>query len=222
MIGGKYVRLSFPLQGTPNETLIEINDAFSYAWEDYLFDNHDQYLESNNIDMYWYTDVSFSGELDRIVSGDLPVIAAAFGVMIVYLMFTLGKLNCVEARPYAACASILSTISAVIMGFGVGSACGIPFNYVVLLSPFILLGVGVDDDIIIVESLNNTPVPNTPERFANALEHTGLSITITSLSSIVAFAIGSNADIPGVSAFCAFCSLAFGANYCMFFFPFVF
>ena len=178
-------------------------------------DNHDKYFDTNNIDITYYTDVSFSGETDRVVSGDLPVIGAAYIVMIVYLMLALGKFNCVEARQYAACASILSTISAVIMGFGVASGCGFTFNYVVLLAPFILIGIAVDDDILLTESLNNTPLPNTPERYANAFEHTGLSITITSFSSIVAFAIGTNADIPGVSSFCAFCSMAFGANYSM-------
>ena len=84
-----------------------------------------------------------------------------FIVMLVYLSITLqNDCNCVSMRPLIALGSLLSTICALIMGLGIGAACGIEMNTLVLLIPFILLGVGVDDDIIIVETLNRTPLPN--------------------------------------------------------------
>ena len=117
--------------------------------------------------------------------------------------------------------SLLATISALIIGLGIGSAFGFIFNPIVLLIPFILLGVAVDDDIIIVETLDITPFPDNDIekqdiRTGNALRHAGVSITLTSFSSVLAFAIGSLTDIPGISSFCAFGSLCFMANYGMF------
>ena len=58
---------------------------------------------------------------------------------------------------------MLATVSALIIGLGIGAAIGYIFNPIVLLIPFILLGVGVDDDIIIVETLDITPVPDDTE-----------------------------------------------------------
>ena len=155
------------------------------------------------------------------MSGDLPIFGASFVVMLVYLALTLGKFNCVEARPLIAVGSLLSTICAIVMGFGLGSAFGYDFNVVVTLIPLIILGVGVDDDIIIVESLNRTPLPDNDikkedERFGNAMAHSGLSITLTSFSSIVAFLIGSAVDLPGIESFCIYACLCFLANYGMF------
>ena len=138
--------------------------------------------------------------------------------MLLYLSLTLGKCNCVEARPLIAIGSLLSTICAIIMGFGLGSAVGMEFNAIILLIPLIILGVGVDDDIIIVESLNRTQLPknnldNAHERFGIALKRAGLSITLTSFSTIVAFGVGSFVDLPAVQAFCVFACFTFLSNY---------
>ena len=58
-------------------------------------------------------------------------------------------------------------------------------------------------------------------RLANALSSSGLSITLTSLCSVVAFLVGSAVDIPGVSAFCVYAAWSFLANYILQFLVFV-
>ena len=85
---------------------------------------------------------------------------------------------------------------------------------------------GVDDQIIIVETLNRTEAPLTPPkpneidkynkqdiRFGIAMKNSGESITLTSISSVVAFLLGSNIDMPGITAFCIFAALCFLSNY---------
>ena len=217
-IGGSYIRLSFTLQGTKSDKLTKISQEFQYSFEDY-WKQRKKYYESNfNFQIVYFTDMSFAGENQRVISGDLPVLAAAFVVMLIYLSLTLGKLTCIHARPLISMGSLLATICALIIGLGIGAGIGIEFNSTVMLVPFILLGVGVDDDIIIVETLDRTPLPDKDPnkqdvRLANAMQHAGLSITLTSLSSMVAFAIGSFVDMPGITSFCAYASLSFGANY---------
>ena len=212
--------MAFELAGWKDDDLQTTSEEYQYNWQDYWADKVDNYVDDYNIRITYFTDNSFSPEIDRVVSGDIPIFGFAFVVMLVYLALTLGKFNCVEARPLIAVGSLLSTICAVIMGYGLGSAFGYQFNAFILLIPLILLGVGVDDDIIIVESLNRTPLPNgdvkkEDERFGLAMSHAGLSITLTSFSSIVAFGIGSFVDLPGIKAFCTFASLTFLSNYGM-------
>ena len=72
-----------------------------------------------------------------------------------------------------------------------------------------------------METLDRTPLPddamtNQDVRLGHAMQHAGLSITLTSLSSVIAFAIGSFADLPGISAFCFYACMAFLSNYGMF------
>lgn len=141
--------------------------------------------------------------------------------MLIFLSLTLGrKLTCVEARPIIAFTTLGTVVAALIMGFGIGSALGYSMNAIVLLIPFILLGVGVDDDIIIIETIDRTDLPdNDPNKedikLGHAMQHAGLSITLTSLSSVVAFGIGSIIDMPGINAFCIFAAFSFFTNFCM-------
>ena len=217
-VGGSYVRLSFTLQGTKDEKLTEISEEYQYAYQDYWSDRIKYYQTNYNFEITYLTYYSYSSENRRVVIGDVPVLGAAFIVMLVYLSLTLGKLNCILARPLISIGSLLTTICALIIGFGIGSGLGIELNTIVMVVPFILLGVGVDDEIIIVETLDRTKLPDSDEpqhdkRLAMAMQHAGLSITLTSLSSIVAFAVGSFVDMPGITSFCSFASLSFAANY---------
>ena len=65
-------------------------------------------------------------------------------MMTAYLMLTLGKMTCFGARPWLALSAVLILVCALSIGFSVSLCLGTPFNTIVMLVPFILLGVGVD------------------------------------------------------------------------------
>lgn len=58
------------------------------------------------------------------------------------------------------------------------------------------------------------------ERFGKTLAHSGVAITITSVTDIVAFAIGGTTVLPALKSFCLFASVGIVAIYwfqCTFF-----
>ena len=100
-------------------------------------------------------------------------------------------------------------------GFGLSSLCGLFFGPVHSLLPFILLGIGVDDAFVIVNAFNRErKVPRAKEsnddiskRCARALARAGASITVTSLTDLVAFSISSSSKLPALSSFCAYAAI---------------
>ncbi len=114
------------------------------AWQNY-WNIHAGDYEEDNIDLAYYTDRSFDDEISRIISGDLPIFGLALITMLIYLMFTLGKVSCIGARPWLAFSAIWVMLCALAMGFSISVCIGTTFNTIVMLVPFILLGVGVDD-----------------------------------------------------------------------------
>jgi predicted RND superfamily exporter protein len=75
--------------------------------------------------------------------------------------------------------------------------------------PFVLLGIGVDNCFVLVNAFSQTnPAHSIVERSAESLRHAGASITVTSATDVVAFAVGSKTSLPALSSFCAYATFA--------------
>ena len=59
------------------------------------------------------------------------------------------------------------------------------------------------------QKINTSEVDNTAieDDIAEVMSHSGVSITITSLTDFIAFAIGGTTSIPALKSFCMFCGL---------------
>lgn len=105
----------------------------------------------------------------------------------------------------------LSTVA----GFGLSSFFGLLFGPVHNVLPFVLLGIGVDDGFVIANAFNRErKVARKDEsdddiavRAGRALARAGASITVTSATDLVAFAISSSSSLPALSSFCAYAAI---------------
>ena len=124
------------------------------------------------------------------------------GYMIVinYVYFMLGRLNCVEPRIYVGMSGILAVIMGIIVCFGLCSAFGLFFGPMHSVLPFLLLGIGIDDMFVIVQCFENVKEKKLSfeDKFGVTMQHAGVAITITSMTDIVAFAVGGTTVLPGI------------------------
>ena len=121
----------------------DTNYEYSRVWNEYWANHHDDY--SDRMEIAYYSDRLLNDEVSSVVAADLPVLGAAFVLMTIYLMFTLGTFSCFGARPWLALSVVIILIGALLIGFSISLCCGTTFNSIVMLVPFILLGVGMDD-----------------------------------------------------------------------------
>lgn len=99
-------------------------------------------------------------------------------------------------------------------GYGFCSGIGVPFNQLHLLLPFIVMGIGVDDLIIITFTFDQTNIDDPPElRVRHTLENCGVSIAFTTLTDIVAFLFGSSSSIPAIRGFCVYAAASLFFNF---------
>lgn len=89
---------------------------------------------------------------------------------------------------------LLSVGMAFISAIGICSVFGVSYGPVHTSLPFLLMGLGVDDIFVIMACWRQVESMHTgcsiPERMGLMLKHAGASITITSLTDVVAFLIG--------------------------------
>uniref|UniRef100_A0A914XRU2 SSD domain-containing protein n=1 Tax=Plectus sambesii TaxID=2011161 RepID=A0A914XRU2_9BILA len=106
--------------------------------------------------------------------------------------------------------SIFSPLLAATAVFGLLSALGQPVNSMMCVMPFLLLGIGVDDAFLMIygwRKLDGSGL--TPaERLSRTLQDVGPSITITSLTNVLAFSVGAVSSSPAIRAFCICTTMA--------------
>uniref|UniRef100_A0A1I7Y8Y4 SSD domain-containing protein n=1 Tax=Steinernema glaseri TaxID=37863 RepID=A0A1I7Y8Y4_9BILA len=89
--------------------------------------------------------------------------------------------------------------------FGLMLLVGLPFNSITLVMPFLVIGVGCDDVFIILHAWRKTNKEDTLEtRIAETMEEAGPSITLTSLTNGLSFAVGALASTPAIRLFCIY------------------
>ena len=118
------------------------------------------------------------------------------------------------ALPAVVFVSVMCPFLASIAAFGVLTWLGNKTYTIMCVTPFLVLGVGVDDAFIMLESwTKNENITNRKNRLSAVLVNIGPSITITSLTNTVAFGIGYATPTPQMSLFCFCTSIALFLDY---------
>ncbi|XP_053394032.1 protein patched homolog 1-like isoform X2 [Mercenaria mercenaria] len=160
---------------------------------------------------YVYATRTFDDEGYGAVNADVSLLTAGFIIVFVFIIMVLGKFNLVENKLYVSLSGILTIGLAILFCYGLAMAFGFIYGPIHSLMPFLLLGIGVDDMFVIVGAWKNLTEEEkkqpVPEKIAITLKRAGVSITVTSVTDIVAFGIGGSTVIPALSAFCAYAAL---------------
>eukprot|EP01060_Flectonema_neradi_P015489 TRINITY_DN220_c0_g1_i5.p1 TRINITY_DN220_c0_g1~~TRINITY_DN220_c0_g1_i5.p1 ORF type:complete len:946 (+),score=204.35 TRINITY_DN220_c0_g1_i5:60-2897(+) len=172
----------------------------------------------SNLRIYPYTVGDADNEERNAIDGDVKSLIIGYILTIVYTCFVLHwKIK----QPLLGLASVLSVGLSTGSSYGLCWLMGIKFNQVVQVLVLILLGIGVDDTFVIMDSwADESGIPNLKDRMVSALRHAGPAITVTSVTDLVAFLSGSSTSLPALRDFCfyAACGITFDFVYqCTFF-----
>ena len=197
-----------------------------------FIDELDKYLTSLNNDNFFASNIDISIGSTVLIKNDLIkiVINASYYFLIsicILFIWSIGLRSgikgifinpCIWFRFWLSISIILTVCCSVLFGFGIGFYRGRQFNYVCTLVPFLLLGIGVNNMMIIVDTFIHGQIVyfnniNDKQRFKLSLTQSGHSITLTFISCTVAFLIGFTPNIPAVNSFCSFTIWCFFGQY---------
>ncbi|NWW16878.1 PTHD3 protein, partial [Falcunculus frontatus] len=123
------------------------------------------------------------------------------------------RLSCIRNNIWLASCGVLSSGLAVLSSFGLMLFCGVPFVVTVANAPFLILGVGVDDMFIMIASWEQSSRKkekcSVKSLLAETYAEAALSVTITTLTDVLAFFIGTWTAFPSVRSFCLYTGTAF-------------
>ena len=126
---------------------------------------------------------------------DLDKFFFGFVIMIVFMQIVLSKCSWTEIRLILTILGLLSVGMAYIAGSGLASLIGFSYGPIHAMLPFLLMGLGVDDIFVIMACWRKVQSEcqdgeQLSKKIGLMLQHAGVSISITSLTDIVAFLVG--------------------------------
>ncbi|CDJ28376.1 Patched family domain containing protein, putative [Eimeria mitis] len=153
---------------------------------------------------------------------------------VVYVVFTFFLLASYSTALNFSCDLYRSKLFSSLMGFfaafmglgaGMGIVCYMKVAMVptVLICPFLVLGIGVDDVFVLLNAYCMGYTTHDPEqRCIDTLKSSGLGITITTLTNLISFGVGSFSTYLSIRNFCVYSAMALLLGYIFvltFFFP---
>eukprot|EP00004_Rigifila_ramosa_P000096 TRINITY_DN1011_c0_g1_i5.p1 TRINITY_DN1011_c0_g1~~TRINITY_DN1011_c0_g1_i5.p1 ORF type:complete len:884 (-),score=214.53 TRINITY_DN1011_c0_g1_i5:25-2283(-) len=157
-------------------------------------------------DLYNYyirTEVSMLDEVDAVVNGDTFLIGFSFILTLIFTCAVLGQRTLVHSRALLGLTSLVTVLMSLVCAFGASGYVGVLFTVLSPMVIFILVGIGVDGMLIIVDAFTLTsPLSPMEDRVGESLAIAGPTITLTGLTSVLAFAVGSTVPIVAIGDFC--------------------
>ncbi|XP_058038742.1 patched domain-containing protein 3 [Ahaetulla prasina] len=158
----------------------------------------------------YFTSLSRQNEFEKLAKGVIPLVSLAYLLTIVFSIISCTRLDCVRTKLWVAFFGVFSAGLSVISSFGLLLLYGVPFVITAANSPFLILGIGVDDMFILVSCWQHTKVKDSvKDRMANTYSEAAVSVTITTMTDVLAFYIGIATSFPSIRSFCIYTGTAF-------------
>ena len=217
---GKAERAAY--YGTDDDTYSQLESAqsylieFDFPWTNVTADFEELCLEriqqlqdewdkdpNNNFRIEMTAYRSYSDEFFRAIIKDLPLLPSVFTIMSAFCCFVFWKRNRVHSRMLLGVGAVVCILLSILTGYGLLFIFGVSFTPVTTMMPFLMFGIGLDDSFILYGSYNRTDPRLDPiKRIEQTIDDVGLSISLTTLTSTLAFFMGVFSNIPAVSWVC--------------------
>jgi len=148
---------------------------------------------------------SFNDEFNRAIVTDIPLLPVVFIVMSIFTCLIFFRRNWLISRSLLGFGAVVSVLLSIMAGYGFSFIIGIPFTSMTPILPFIIFGIGLDDAFILSGAYNRSnKSKDVVDRIEETIEEVGMSIFLTTVTSIAAFSLGCISSIPAVYWLCQY------------------
>ncbi|WKX90079.1 hypothetical protein Q1695_009149 [Nippostrongylus brasiliensis] len=191
------------------------------AWELALFEYCSNYTANNDnlLEIQVIGAEIVDTEMNKDAQRMAPYFATGFSIMFAFVCITVcgsslyfDRLTWNTIIVAVSCAVV--PVLAVTTTFGLCSLIGNRTNSLMLIMPFLIMGIGVNDSFLTVHAWLRQPLRQAAAvRLGKVLEEVGPSITTTTLTNVVTFLIGWLTPTEEISIFCFGSAMALGFAY---------
>lgn len=193
--------------------LLKKSNPHSPEWETEFIERvlHSNRTLPPGMEIYAVTLRSYQDILHEVINSNVTVLFCGISLILIYVIVMIGRCNVIHQRIYLSLMGISVVGQAILSSYGVCYYMGFFYGPVHPVLPFLLLGIGVDDMFVIMQNLEimseTDKSSDISTRIAKSIQISGMSITVTSFTNMVAFAIGMTTVLPFLKSFCMFAAM---------------
>ncbi|XP_006987777.1 patched domain-containing protein 3 [Peromyscus maniculatus bairdii] len=180
----------------------------SKAWLTHFlnrFNDMKSSLTLEETEVVYFTSLSRQLEFEATSKTVIPLFHLAYILIILFAVVSCFRLDCVRNKMWVAVFGVFCVAMSVVSGFGLMLHIGVPFVIIVANSPFLILGVGVDDMFIMISAWQKTSLTESiRDRLSSSYSKVAVSITITTITNVLAFYTGITSSFRSVQYFCIY------------------
>jgi len=183
------------------------SDPLIDKWEEEVVDLTLEFEDKDAefLQVYVSNSAAASSESTDAINRDVRLLIIGYILIIVWCAVSLNRNSWVYQKSHLAFWAVIAIVLGAGAAFGLVSACGVKFNLTIQVSPFLLLGLGIDDTFVLIGTyFQQDRRMGVRARIAGCLAAGGTSITITSLTDFIAFIVGYWTDLTALQSFSAF------------------
>lgn len=141
---------------------------------------------------------------------DVQLVPVSIFLMVLFCAFVLTRFkNQVIGHFMLGIGGLLALFLGIGSAFGFLMLIGAPYVAFSGVLPFLVLGVGIDNMFIIIDAVDREDSKlSGPQRIAKAVGGIGASITMTTLTDLVAFFVSMVTDFPAIRYFCMYAAVS--------------
>ncbi|WKY02116.1 hypothetical protein Q1695_015826 [Nippostrongylus brasiliensis] len=179
-------------------------DWLAEQWElrlaDFLLHYDSPVIRAN-----WWTYETLAAESARDRNQLISMLGPCFVAVSLFTIAMCCVCSWRRSRPWLAVGGVISAALAISSAVGLLLLLGFGMTSVAYSMPFIVFSVGVDNVFILLSAWRSTPSHESlSKRMEETFADAGVSITVTSLTDFISFAVGCATPFPSVQMFCAY------------------
>ena len=152
---------------------------------------------------------SVDDAIGESTGSDARLVSVTFILMISFACIVSGNIReSTRSHSLLSLFGVVAVVYGIAAGLGFGMWLQLPFISMVGVLPFLVLGIGLDNMFLIIHELDRIPLEwPVNQRISHALSQTGPTVTMTSVTNVVAFAVSTLTAFPAIRIFCIYASL---------------
>jgi len=202
------------------ETLNGLDEEGLARWEMELYKYAREEFNSDLIELLVIGSEIVDYEMNKESQMMGRFVGLGFALMIVFAIFS-NAVNSYFYQSYSCSVNIVSIVATLCSLLSVGVTLGLygiigmRVNSVMLIMPFLTLGIGVNDSFMLAHAYfrHKRTSPNVVSLMQSTYSEVGPSITITTLTNVVTFLIGAMMPTAEFQLFCTAAAMALGYCY---------